>query len=426
MKYILSVASLALLASCSSDSSTTPTSAQWPAAAVVSEHAVLNVHAGVTIYNGGFGSAMATVPGKSNEVLLMTDRGPNVDGTVANNKVFPRPDFVPQIGRFRLQGDSLVLVEKILLKNSAGKNIDGLPNPQGAGGTGETALDLDGKNLGTNIDGLDPEGLVVAPDGTMWVSDEYGPHIIQYDATGRQLRKINPFGSGRDAMPRVFARRRANRGMEGLAITPDGKTLVGMMQSPLDNPGTAIRKTCWVSRIVTIDVATGASKQYAYVHEDLSTVNSEIVAITNTTFLVLERDQRYPGDAADPAVYKKIYKIDLSNATDVSDAGNSEAGKLFGGKTLEELQKAELSAQGITPVAKELVLDILAVRPDYPHDKPEGLVVLSDTKIAIVNDDDFGILPNGSGGIKSKAMPKMGNAVDYNKVYVFTLPKSLK
>jgi len=44
----------------------------------------------------------------------------------------------------------------------------------------------------------------------------------------------------------------ANKGMEGLALTPNGKRLVGVMQAPLIQDGGKI------IRIVTIDIATGA------------------------------------------------------------------------------------------------------------------------------------------------------------------------
>lgn len=39
--------------------------------------------------------------------------------------------------------------------------------------------------LETDRYGLDSEGLVALKDGTFWVSDEYGPHIIHFDTTGK-------------------------------------------------------------------------------------------------------------------------------------------------------------------------------------------------------------------------------------------------
>ena len=75
-------------------------------------------------------------------------------------------------------------------------------------------------------------------DGTFWISDEYGPHIVHYDEDGKQIERISPFGmdTGKRHLPAVLARRRANRGMEGLAANSDGKILVGIMQFTLFNP----------------------------------------------------------------------------------------------------------------------------------------------------------------------------------------------
>jgi hypothetical protein len=51
--------------------------------------------------------------------------------------------------------------------------------------------------------------------------------------------------------------------MEGLALTPDGKTLAGIVQSPLIQDGGAAGVNL---RIVTIDIATGAVT-HAYVYK---------------------------------------------------------------------------------------------------------------------------------------------------------------
>lgn len=45
--------------------------------------------------------------------------------------------------------------------------------------------------------------------------------------------------------------------MEGLAVTPDQKTLVGIMQSRLYNPSNAGAINKNLTRIVTFDIATG-------------------------------------------------------------------------------------------------------------------------------------------------------------------------
>ncbi len=385
---------------------------------------------GTAIYNGGFGSALATDPNDPNIFYLLTDRGPNSAGVAANSIIFGKSDFTPQIGKFRREGDKLVLIETILLKNAAGQLLTGLPNPSGQGSTGETPLDLTGKTLSPDPDGLDSEGLVRAADGSFWVSDEYGPHIVHFDAAGKTIERINPFGSGTGGrtLPKVLAKRRPNRGMEGLTITPDGKTLVGLMQSPLYNPSSSAVSGGTILRVLTFNIATGETHQYAYVMENASLTGcSEVVAITNTTFLALERDGDYGGNPTKPATFKKVFKFDLAGATDLSDPANGDNGKLYNGQTVEQLKNtAGLQSAGITPVTKTLVLDLLAqINPVYPHDKAEGLALIGNSTIAISNDDDFGVVDNGANGFAAKVLPATGK-VDMNRIYFVNLATPLK
>jgi hypothetical protein len=383
---------------------------------------------GVQVFNGGFGSAIAADPNDPGAFFMLTDRGPNIDGTIANSKVFAVPGFAPQIGKFRVKDGQMTLEKIIELKNAAGGKLNGLPNPASQGGTGELALDVNGNNLGTSVDGIDSEGLAVAADGTFWVSDEYGPHIVHFDATGKTIERINPFGNGTGGrtIPLVFATRRANRGMEGLTLTPDGKTLVGLMQFPLYNPSSSAVSNSLVTRILTFDIATGATKQFVYLIERANLqANSEIAAITNTTFLVLERDGEYGTDANKSTLIKRVYKIDLTGATDISDPANGANGKLYGGKTVEELKTAaNLQANGIVPVSKTLALDLATeTNPVYPHDKAEGIALISPTLLAVSNDDDFGV--TGTGTYMAKILPAT-NTIDKNRVYFITLKAPVK
>jgi hypothetical protein len=211
------------------------TKVTYPDMAEVADPPVLFTTAtGVKVYNGGFGSAVAADLRDPSVFYMLTDRGSNVAGQAANSIIIGKPDFDPQIGKFRLKDGKLIQEQVIYLKNASGDKLNGLPNPAGMGASGETAYDLNGAVIAPSADGIDSEGLVLAADGTFWISDEYGPHIVHFDATGKTIERINPFGTGTGGrkIPAVFANRRANRGMEGLAITPDGKTLVGMMQSP--------------------------------------------------------------------------------------------------------------------------------------------------------------------------------------------------
>lgn len=337
------------------------------------------------IYIGGYGSSMAYCEADS-IFYLLTDRGPNADGATHESKVFPMPSFVPHVGKFRLQNGELILIEKIELKDKDGSYFSGIPNAKGDGSTNETAYNLKGEIISNdNRRGLDTEGLAIAPDGSLWISDEYGPYIMRFDAKGNLLEEFSPFN---DVLPQHYATRRPNRGMEGLTISKDGKTLYGMMQSPLYYPSEETKNKSTVIRIISIHLENKDISEYVYLLDDPKYVVSEIEAINDSEFLVLERDSDFPINGKG---FKKIFKINLSNTTNI--AGDS--------RSFEIMSAEELSKNNIRTAKKELFLDILAAIPDYPHDKPEGIALINNNRtLCIVNDDDFGIdapnVPDGT------------------------------
>jgi hypothetical protein len=168
---------------------------------------------------------------------------------------------------------------------------------------------------------FDPESIRVSNDGlSVFISDEYGPHVYQFDrATGSRIRSFSlpaelavknssPMGSveiSGNTLGRI-----ANKGMEGLAITPNGRTLVGSMQAPLE------QDTQNVIRLVSIDIRSGAVHEYAYQLTTGSGV-SDIIAINDHEFLLDERDGKGLGDGS-VAKVKQLFRINLQGATDIS------------------------------------------------------------------------------------------------------------
>lgn len=370
---------------------------------------------GVDVINGGFGSGAAAHPSRKGEFYVITDRGPNTD--YLNGKKFPAPDFTPTIMHFKINAEgNIEVIKYIKLKNPSGKPITGLPNPAGMGSTGETAYDSSGNVLGTDNYGLDSESIVAAADGTFWVSDEYGPHIVHYSADGVELERISPIGvnTGPRKLPAVLAKRRANRGMEGLCITPDGKTLIGTIQSTMYVPTKALATNTTLTRIVTFDIATGQTKQYLYKQNGGGSDSvCDITAISNTEFLVIERD----GNFGSQGGTKKVYRINIAGASDVNGTYITAVdGVKINNKTLEQSTWDEIANAGIKPVSKVLAVDLVA-KLGYEHDKFEGIVYLGNNKLAVFNDDDFGILDDGNGNPKAKILPKTGK-VDKGTMYV--------
>lgn len=370
---------------------------------------------GVDVINGGFGSGAAAHPTRKGEFYVITDRGPNTD--YLNGKKFLTPNFTPTIMHFKINADgNIEVIKYIKLKNPSGQLITGLPNPVGMGSTGEIAYDASGNVLGTDTYGLDSESIVAAVDGTFWVSDEYGPHIVHYSADGVELERISPIGvnTGTRKLPAVLAKRRANRGMEGLCITPDGKTLVGTMQSTMYVPTKALATNTTLTRIVTFDIATGQTKQYLYKQDGgASDSVCDITALSSTEFLVIERD----GNFGSQGGLKKVYRINISGASDVNGTDLAAVdGMKINGKALEQSTWAEITTAGLKPVTKTLAVDLVA-KLGYEHDKFEGIVYLGNNKLAVFNDDDFGVVDDGSGNPKAKILPKTGK-VDKGTMYV--------
>jgi hypothetical protein len=390
---------------------------QYPDVAQV-ESRVLLERDNVAVRNGGYGSAAAAVPGRPGFLYLLVDRGPNVDTVNGDEKAFLLPEFAPHIGLFELDGAVLKRVAVVEMKDSAGQRFSGLPNAGGDADAIEQAVAPDGKPLPRDPNGVDTEGMAALPDGSFWIGDEYGPYLLHLDASGRESERLSPFEKnpqGR-ALPRVLARRRLNYGIEGLAATPDGMLLIAAMQSALDNPSRDVRAATRSTRLITLNPQDGATRQFVYLRERPEHSVTDIAALSATVFLVIERDDGFASDPARPARHKRIYRVDVARATDVSDADDGEGGRLFGGRTVEQLSDSQLAAAGITPAAKTLVVDLLALESGYPHDKPEGLVVMDGRFLAVANDDDFGIDNDSQGRVVPKTIPGI-DRLDRNEVY---------
>lgn len=380
------------------------------------DRGIMGVFNGVTVYGSGYGSAVAFAPNGSRDLYLLTDRGPNIDFP-AGNKGFPIPDYSPRIFKAHVSGDKLRLDGEILLRRADGTPLTGLPVGTGVcGNTGETAFRLDGSVIPPDPEGIDSEGLVVLDDGSFWVSDEYGPFMAHFGPDGRQIQRLTPCNGG---LPPVYATRRPNRGMEGLTITPDGQWLVGAMQAPLENPTVAgVRNISRLTRILFKNLKTGATREYAYLLEDPTLQgNSEILALSATKFLVLERDGNFAfGTPA--STFKRIYEVDITGATEISAIGALGAKPIGGTKTLEQATVSELAAAGIVPVSKSLRLDLVAA--GFPHDKAEGLALGPGNMLFVTDDDDFGITTGAIGQMIQKLLPQT-NQPDFVEVWQFKL-----
>jgi len=295
---------------------------------------------------GGFGSDI-TYTGHDDVFLAAPDRGP-FDGLTD----------IPYIDRFYFLhittnvGEPFPNITTTMLDTRFFKNES---NQLLVGAAGSFVAGNDFATLR-----FDPEGIRVSPDGTFYVSDEYGPYIFQFDRQGHLLRRIslpakyaiaNPSCDPTAELLNNTSGRQGNRGMEGLAISPDGRTLFGIMQNALIQdhglaPGTPDRLGL-NNRIIKIDLVTGEIHEYVYVLDAINRGQGvcEILAINDHEFLVVERDNRSNLQIPPQAPGRKtIYKININGASDVSGIASLPAGAL---------------PAGVTPVTKNLFIDLL-------------------------------------------------------------------
>lgn len=358
---------------------------------------------------GGIGSGLAYAG--NNTFLALPDRGPNATAWAGGASVDNTTSY---ISRFQTVAMNLVatpgtsaftltptLTQTTLLYSPTALNYGAVTPSINSSNKYyfEGRSDNFAAGLSTNPNNarLDPEGIRVSNDGSkVYISDEYGPYVYEFDrATGQRTRTFNLPASfavgnlssqGAAEISGNTSGRVANKGMEGLAITPDGKTLVGFEQSPLIQDGGDGGRT---NRIVTIDIATGnTTHQYVYDNKDGSKTynSSELLAINDHEFLVLERDGKGLGDGSS-AAEKKLFKIDLGNATDIGPLGISGESNLLSyavGKSLFLDIKAELVNKGIAVNAIPAKLEGASFGDDVINGLGQKLHTLW-----IANDNDF-------------------------------------
>jgi Esterase-like activity of phytase len=345
------------------------------------------------------------------------DRGPNIKPAsllkkygvevvrdlcgVDGAKIMPLPNTGPAIGRFRIDGENLILEATFDLIGSDGCPIGGLPIPGGPHDELEPVYDLAGQPLATNPNGADSEGIAALPDGGFWIAEEYGPSLLRCDNRGRVNMRWVPIGMGHcfagasysvvEALPALASARKLNRGFESIAISPDGAIIYVAFQSPLAHPDRTAHERSRHVRIWALDGATGALKaEYIYPLDDPDTFLrdagwgkvgrddikvSEIVLTPDGDLLVLERITQST----------KIYRVALTRHK-AAPAALSQSDTR---PTLEQMSRKEVGRAQLPTLSKALVIST----DDYPEISPdlEGMLLLSPNQLLLSNDSDFGI-----------------------------------
>ena len=367
------------------------------------------------------------------------DRGPNpdsqdVDGDGGNERPFALPDYQARVHKIEVDPETgeAEFTDTILLRrfDNLGQEqpISGLPNVEALD---EEPVDANGNPLPYDPFGADLEGVVVDSGGNFWMVDEYRPAIYKFNPDGILLNRFIPEGTaeaqggvpantfGLESLPEDYLSRRPNRGFEAMALDEEGGVLYAFIQTPLANPDRATSDDSNIIRILGIDVETGEPvAEYVYLLEDpafdVGSQNvdkiGDAVYSEDGKIFVIERDSSTEHNAKKP-----IFEIDLTHATNLLA---DDAPELPDGRTLESLSVEELVDLGIDAVNKTKVLNLPSIGYNA-GDKPEGLTLLPDGRLAVINDNDFSLTGDlntetGEVGLTDETLPVVLGLIDFN------------
>ncbi|MPZ40711.1 MAG: esterase-like activity of phytase family protein [Rhizobiales bacterium] len=361
----------------------------------------------------GIGSAAWRGPNDSaNVIWTVGDRGPNIACSemkgiagidfapckgVQRGRVYPAPSYAPSIYRVMLLDNGTFRVTDVItLKDRDGNPLSGMLNPLKTAAT-ENAMDGSGKPLPREVNGFDAEGIVRLKDGTFWIGEENGPSIAHFSADGRMIARYVPQGTEgeyagakydvKGTLPAILAKRAVNRGIESMAVSPDEQFLYFIVQNPLANPDVKSYQQAKNTRLFKIERASmKVIGEYVYTLDDPGSFRrdpskrqndpriSEMMAIGLDRLVVLERTEQTT----------KLYEINLADATNIAGTKWDDLA------TSPTLEQTDVGSAGIKPAPKTLRLDTANLSDIVG--KTEGLALLGDGSLLMINDDDFGIL----------------------------------
>jgi hypothetical protein len=351
-----------------------------------------------------------------NVVWTIGDRGPNMTcgeapavfgeeliqacRKLSNGRIYPTPDYTPSIYKLeidRAKGTFAVVDTIPLRKAKSGTPITGLLNPQ-TKASKDTGVDVAGKVLPDDVDNVDLEGIVRLTDGSYWIGEEMGPSIAHVSADGKIIERHVPADAADDYktaeakivadLPAILSKRQGNRGIEGIAMSPDEAFLYFMVQNPLANPDAKAYQAARNTRFFKFDRNAGkVVGEWVYQLADPQSFGfdpssrqsdpriSEILALGLDRVLVLERTDKTT----------KLFEITLDGATNIL---GSKWDEVATSPSLE--QQNDLGPLGVTPVTKTLRFDTFKDGKGAPE-KIEGMTLLEDGSLMLINDNDFGI-----------------------------------
>ncbi len=261
----------------------------------------------------------------------------------------------PTIFNFRVVGGSVEILSEMPLRDEDGNNVVASP-----ASTTPTVVTT----------GLDPEGIVVAPDGTFWMIDEENETFLHVSRQGQILSRHYPpgFRGSNSPTPEAGAPTRVRgAGFEGIALSPDGNTVYGGHQTALI---TFPEGEADVTFIAALHVPTNTWRTYKAPLDPVASYDyppgltpavrmgmhdlyfDSYDANGRERLIWMERDNKRNDQARD----KRIYRVTLPDYATYDN----------------------------TPLQKQLMVDL--VEQGYTLEKPEGLV-RQGNRYYVINDN---------------------------------------
>ena len=302
-------------------------------------------------------------------IYMLPDRGWNVEGTIDYRPRFHKIDVTIAPGKA-----TMVVADTIVLTDDKGEQMTGL-DPERVRAAADGFPEMPEASNGRIS--LDAEAITLNPDGTFFISDEYGPYIYRFSPQGKLLGAIRPPnafipirkgvsnfssnnpGPGMSAPvpPDPEFGRQNNQGFEGMSLMPDGKTLAVILQSATRQDGGTNAATRDHTRILFYDVSDLANPKLVREHvvvlpnfkDDQGrrriAAQSELLALDANRFFLLSRDSNNGyGMKGSTSLYRKVDLIDTTGATDIANTDYDGAKPVApGGKLADGVVAAKLS-----------------------------------------------------------------------------------
>jgi hypothetical protein len=163
---------------------------------------------------------------------------------------------------------------------------------------------------------IDPESLQRGRNGDYWMGDEFGPWILHFDSKGRLLDPPFPMPDGLKSPNNPFLGGQAatqpnSRGLEAMAISPNGKFLYAILE------GATVADTDQLRRYIfefSVEDEEFTGRRWQYHVENAAHLVADAAALSQHRLVLIERD----AGRGVTALFRNVYVIDLR---DVDAAG---------------------------------------------------------------------------------------------------------